>query len=156
ELKNSVIAGERVFVTSNSKRRIERISAALAEAAPERKRIEITSGTVDRGEVKRFIENPAKEALEYRVILTSPSLGTGIDISFEDDASHIDMVFGFFEAMITTHFDIDQQLARVRRPGQVKIWVSSRTARFDTAVDVIKRDNLRHNIYRNMLIDFDG
>jgi hypothetical protein len=57
--------------------------------------------------------------------------------------------------MITTHFDFDQQLARVRHPGAVSVWISPRTFKFDTAVDVIKSDILRDGLYKNLLADFD-
>ena len=104
---------------------------------------------------KAFIENPGKHALKYDLILTSPSLGTGVDIAFEEKSTHIDVVYGFFETRITTHFDFDQQLARVRHPGAVKVWVSPRTFKFDTAVDVVKKDILRDNLYKNLLVGFD-
>jgi hypothetical protein len=41
----------------------------------------------------------------------------------------IDCVYGFFEPFINTHTDIDQQLARVRNPGSVKVWF--KPGRFD-------------------------
>jgi hypothetical protein len=89
------------------------------------------------------------------LILTSPSLGTGVDIAFEEKSEQIDVVYGFFDALITTHFDFDQQLARVRHPGAVRVWITPRWFRFDTAVDVIKRDILRDGLYKNLLVDFD-
>ena len=118
-------------------------------------RATITSDSIDRPEVKAFIENPSEQALLYDLILTSPSLGTGIDITFEDQCQLIDVVYGFFDAMITTHFDFDQQLARVRHPGAVDVWVSPRWFRFDTAADVIKRDMLRSGMYNNLLVSID-
>ena len=99
--------------------------------------------------------NPSREALKYDLILTSPSLGTGVDISFDDQQQLIDVVYGFFESRVTTHFDCDQQLARVRQPGAVKVWLSPRTFRFDTAPDVVKKDILQANAYKNFLADFD-
>ena len=111
--------------------------------------IVVTSDTIDSEEVKKFIVNVKDKALDYAVIWTSPSLGTGVDITFPDKAKHIDVVFGFFDTPITTHFDCDQQIARVRHPGAVKVWVSSQRFNFDTALDVVRRDILEKSLYVN-------
>jgi hypothetical protein len=79
----------------------------------------VTSDTITKQEVKDFIIQAKKKATDYDVILTSPSLGTGVDISFPEGAQLIDVVFGFFEAQINSHFDFDQQLARVLTTGKL-------------------------------------
>ena len=99
--------------------------------------------------------NPGERALRYQAILTSPSLGTGIDITFPGQQKLVDVVFGFFETNITTHFDFDQQLARVRHPGSVKVWISPRRFRFDTSVEVIKGDIQLHGLYKSVLQGYD-
>ena len=65
---------------------------------------------------------------EIQVLMCSPSLGTGIDITFPDPQCleesglcKVDCVFGFFYPKVNTHTDMDQQLWRVRNPGQVKV-----------------------------------
>jgi hypothetical protein len=113
--------------------------------------IVITSDTVVREDVQDFIANVKTKALEYDVIITSPSLGTGVDISFPDKARLIDTVYGFFEAQVTTHLECDQQLARVRNPGAVKVWLNSRRFNYETNKDVIRRDLLRQGLYKNLL-----
>ena len=60
-----------------------------------------------------------------------------MDISFDDGIQHVDGVFGFFEARINTHFDIDQQLSRVRNPKYIKIWITPETFNFETEESVI-------------------
>jgi hypothetical protein len=155
DLKRSLAEGKRVFVTSNSKKRIDAISAAVAEDLKGVRQIKITSETAESDDVQAFIKNPGKRALSYDLILTSPSLGTGVDIAFEGRTKQIDVVYGFFDALLTTHFDFDQQLARVRHPGAIRVWLTPRWFRFDTAVDVIKRDILRDGLYKNLLVGFD-
>lgn len=155
EMKQYLSDGKRVFVTSNSKRRIDAIEAAVAIEIGGIRMIKITSDTVGSEVVKAFIADPKVAALRYDLMLTSPSLGTGVDIAFEDRQQLIDAVFGFFEAKINTHFDIDQQLARVRQPGAVKVWISPRTFRFDTALDVVKADIRQAGVYKNFLDKFD-
>ena len=155
ELKQILQRQKRAFVTSNSKRRIDNIEEAISEELAGIQTIKITSDTINADHVKAFIKNPRSEALRYDLILTSPSLGTGIDIAFEDQKTLIDVVFGFFETRITTHFDFDQQLARVRQPREVKVWISPKTFRFDTAEDVIKTELRREGMMKNCLDDYD-
>ena len=66
----------------------------------------------------------------------------------------IDVVFGFCEAQITTHLDFDQQLARVRHPKEVKVWVTPRRFHFETEFEVIKRDVLERSLFKNLLVGY--
>ena len=66
-------------------------------------------------------------------------MGTGIDITFPENISHVDGVYGLFEAKINTHFDIDQQLSRVRHPKYVRVWISPETFNFETETDPINQ-----------------
>ena len=94
ELKQILQRQKRAFVTSNSKRQIDNIEEAISEeSASGIQTIKITSDTINADHVKAFIKNPRSEALRYDLILTSPSLGTGIDIAFEDQKTLIDVVF---------------------------------------------------------------
>jgi hypothetical protein len=89
--------GKRVFVTSNSKTRIEQLTALIDEEFECKLRIiQVTSATTSNEEVRRLIDDVGVEALKYRAILTSPSMGTGVDITFGGDAEEFDVVYGFF------------------------------------------------------------
>jgi hypothetical protein len=100
------------------------------------------------------VANAAARAAAYDVILCSPSLGTGVDITFPGNAKLIDVVFGFCEPGINTHLDFDQQLARVRHPGAVKVWITPRCFNFETHLDVVRHDILRAGLYKDLLDDF--
>lgn len=151
-LKQSVADGKKCFVTSNSRTKIGKIAAALDhEFGSSRRQILITSHTTGSEEVQDFIADVRSKAREYDVVLCSPSIGTGVDISFPDKEKLIDVVFGFFEAKVTTHTDCDQQLARVRDPGAVKVWVSPRRFNFETNAEVVKHDLLKQSLYKNVL-----
>ena len=62
-----------------------------------------------------------------------------IDISFPDGRCEVDEVIGFFSPHVNKHTDIDQQLARVRNPGNVSVWFDVGTANYETSLDVIRR-----------------
>ena len=157
ELRQDVADGKRCFVTSNSRAKVETISSIIANADLDRtiKQLVITASTVNGEEQKAFIAAPRTEAPKYDVILTSPALGTGVDISFPGDVHSIDVVFGFFEPLITTHFDCDQQLGRVRKPRAVKVWISPRRYQFETDLAVVKKDIMVQSLFKNVLSGFD-
>ena len=155
ELRQAVAAGKRCFVTSNSKTKMVNLAAAIRDEFPKTKTIVITSDTrVNEAEVRQFIASPAKSAEAYDAVFASPSIGTGVDIAFPGKAQVFDVVFGFCEAQITTHLEFDQQLARVRHPGEVKVWVNPRRFHFETEFDVVKRDALERSLFKNLLIGY--
>ncbi|MBB5053458.1 hypothetical protein HNQ36_003449 [Afipia massiliensis] len=155
ELNTWAQSGRRLFVPSNSKRLLTRLNEGFKKKMPQVRTLLITSDTTGEEVVKAFIKNPRTETLKYDVIFASPTLGTGIDITFENNESLIDGVFGLFETGVSTHFEIDQQIWRVRHPGCVKVWVSPATYFFDTSRDVIQRDIQKNNLFMNTLSHFD-
>lgn len=140
DLMASLKDGKRCFLCSNSKNRVEGLVKQLCKIMPEKTAMVITSDNSQDPKVQDFIINIKEEALKYDLIAVSPSLSTGVDITFPDNAKLIDCVFGIFHAGINTHFDIDQQLCRVRHPGQVNVWVDNTTFSFETDANVIRHE----------------
>ncbi|MCJ2122403.1 hypothetical protein MKL11_07590 [Methylobacterium sp. J-077] len=156
DLLQAIADGKRCFVPANSKNLVVKLDAIIRERFGETRRvIMITSDTSGRPEAQDFIENAAARALTYDVILCSPSLGTGVDITFPDNAQRVDLVVGFCEPEINTHLDFDQQLARVRNPGTIKVWITSRRSNYETHLDVVRHDILRAGLYKDLLDGFD-
>jgi hypothetical protein len=143
-IKRSLENGERIFISSNSKKKIKTIEEMVrkvgSDLGVEIPRIMITSENSKSKNVQEFISNVKTEILKYQVVLSSPSLGTGIDITFKNKSKEIDVVFGLFENQINSHFEIDQQLGRVRHPKRVCVWVSPTRFEFETDLGVINDD----------------
>jgi hypothetical protein len=141
-----ISAGKRIFITTNSKRKAKSIGESITEFAKEtklsKKILIITAENSRSREIQYFISNIKKEILKYDVVVTSPSLGTGVDITFENGTRAIDGVYGLFESRVNSHFEIDQQLARVRNPGFVRVWISPQVFSFETEFDVVREDFL--------------
>lgn len=138
ELVAALNRHERCFVTTNSLTWTEGLAEQMAKATGRSlKSIVVNSKTSKSPEVQRFLAHIREEAPKYDLIIASPSMGTGIDITFDDDAQLIDTVFGFFETRVNTHFDIDQQLARVRNPKRINVWISPDTFNFETDPNAI-------------------
>lgn len=148
-IRSNIIAGKRAFVSSNSKSKIlaleksiEDLEQQLNIAIP---KITVTSENSKTEDVQKFITNIKNEILNYQVVLSSPSLGTGIDITFDNDDDLIDCVYGLYENRINTHTEIDQQLGRVRHPKEVRVWISPQRFNFETEFEVIKDEYLENN-----------
>jgi hypothetical protein len=147
-LEREVIAaikrGERCFITSNSKGYIDTIHRMIMNECGEDIVMRVITRDNSRDdETVSFLKDIKTEILKVQVLLGSPSIGTGIDITFPDGACLVDRVFGFFFSFINTHTDIDQQLSRVRNPGAVDVWISPTKFRFTSNVDVIMDDLAR-------------
>ena len=150
-LMSEAYAGKRIFVASNSKERIKKIQKSIDEQSSRAglkalKIFQITSENSREEQTQDFINNIKKRILKYDVILSSPSLGTGVDITFEGAESKIDIVYGFFENQINSHLEIDQQLARVRHPGDMRVWISPRKYNFEIELNVVKEDFIKNNL----------
>lgn len=131
---------ERCYVCTNSRAMAKKIHAQLQKDFPDLKTMLITAENSNEPDGQFFIQNIVAESPKYDLIVASPSLGTGIDITFPEEASLIDSVFGIFNARVNTHFDMDQQIARVRHPKNVHVWVSSEQYISETDPDIIAMD----------------
>jgi hypothetical protein len=158
ELEAALLRGEKCFLSANSKALCKGLHGQLTKKYPHLKALCITSDNSDEKDVQYFINHIKEEALKYDLVVASPTVGTGIDITFPDQAQLIDHVFGVFEARINTHFDIDQQLSRVRHPKHISVWVSPEQFYFETDPAVIKQDLacMEAEFRRLERIDADG
>ncbi len=157
-MKRDIQEGRRLFITSNSKNKILDIDQAIKEQFPDiaEKIITITSENSRTESIQKFIGNIKSESLKYQLILSSPSVGTGVDITFEGKRKEFDAVYGFFVNQVNTHFDIDQQLSRVRHPKEIKVWISPQTFNFETDSKIISNDLLISNLLANNVVGFDS
>ena len=153
-LHEHLAAGKRCFVCSNSKKRVDALTLALEMAYSEKAIYSITSDNSREHAAQEFLSNLPKSFLDYDCVLVSPAVGTGVDITFANEESLVDSVFGFFETQTTTHFDMDQQLCRVRHPGSVRVWVSSATYNFETDTEVIRQE-IVSSYGKESFVDFD-
>lgn len=156
DMLNSIKRGDRIFVACNSKRRVEELVASIhGEMGNDFPVFPITSENSGEDETINFIKNIKKAILDYRVLIVSPAVGTGIDITFPDNLSHVDGVYGVFYPKVNTHNDIDQQISRVRNPKYIKVWISPETYNFEYEVDPIRQELVESRIVAEALIEFE-
>ena len=157
DLFTSLERGERCFVCSNSKKLIDGLCLDIAKRSlRELKIIVVTSDNSQSIDIQNFLNDIKIQAQEYDAILSSPAMGTGIDITFPEDAQLIDSVYGFFETRINSHFDIDQQLARVRNPKRINVWISPEEFQFETDAEAIKAEIHAADNRHRVFLDIDS
>jgi Origin of replication binding protein len=148
-MKEKLREGKKIFFTSNSKSVVKDLASALKKErvlGRKVKLIAVTSENSSTNPVQHFINNIRTQISQYDIVLTSPSLSTGIDISFDNNASEIDCVFGIFENRINSHPEIDQQISRVRNPKEIHLWISPMKYNFETEFDVVEEDYLKNRL----------
>lgn len=153
EIFEDLHAGKRLYICSNSKKKIDVLANAIKEKFGAK--FPIISLTKDNSEDKKsthFIRHIKTEILNYQAVLTSPVLGTGVDITFPDAEKLVDGVYGLFEARVNTHTDIDQQLSRVRHPGFVRVWISPEKFNFETETDPIRQELAESGVVPDALV----
>jgi hypothetical protein len=159
EMLGDVRDGYKCFVATNSKRQAQDIERLLMRECPGRRIVTITSEN-SQSRVAQQLLSAIVEKLrnEIDVLIASPAMGTGVDITFLDAGENpevvVDRVFGLFEANITTHFDLDQHLMRVRHPGQVKVWVNRTELNYETDVACLIGELNRSLNRTNLLLGF--
>lgn len=140
DLRRSLQAGKRCYVTSNSKKFAEGLYESFSKVFKKKAFRLVVSELGDDEENRAFLMDVRTKILDYDCVMCSPSIGTGIDITFPNKAQKIDVVYGFFETDVNTHFDIDQQLGRVRHPGKVKVWINPKRQRLSLTAERIYQE----------------
>lgn len=156
---DAVLAGKKIFVATNSKKKAADLELAIKAVAPGARTRLVTADNAQSADVQRFLQKlPERYEHEVDALIASPALGTGVDISFRDEDGGprqvVGAVFGFFEANIVTHFDIDQHLMRVREPGEVHVWVSEQPMDYETDVACILEELRKATRDTNQILGF--
>ncbi|PTU28211.1 plasmid replication protein, CyRepA1 family [Stenotrophobium rhamnosiphilum] len=136
--------GTNLFVCCNSKKKAELIHGMLtATNATSLPVLLVTSDTRNTPAVIDFMIDPKKKFWDYSAIVSSPSLGSGVDLSLSFPSDSVGSprvaVYGYFINGVNSHTDIDQHLGRVRNPTQVLAWVSPEERDEESRLDEIKK-----------------
>ena len=171
----ALMSGQKIMVVSDSKRFIKKLeqsflvqifdstqSAENAESQsnsgkgihPPKLRIwSVHSDNSGSEENVAFIKDITNAVKNLDALFTSPSLGTGVDIS----EYHFDLVFGVFHGVSQTATECAQQLYRYRPKVPFHVWVAPRPpfGYKDTNATKIKERLLQSNSMTAFLIRID-
>lgn len=149
DLDRSINNGRSVFLATNSKNFVDEFSDYLT--SNKIKHTAITSDNSDTDITAEYLcwIGKAKNVRQNEVLLASPSLGTGVDIQ-----APFDVVYGLFEVNVTTHYDFDQQISRVRNAGEVNVWVGSQRYNECTDWATVKNNLIQNDKATRTLMDY--
>ena len=164
QISAALIQGEKIMVASDSKRFIKKLdksftikcseSSSSQSHTPQKWRIwSVHSDNSGSDENVAFIKDITNAVKNFDALFTSPSLGTGVDIS----EYHFDVVFGVFHGVSQTATECAQQLYRYRPKVPFHIWVAPRPpfGYKDTNATKIKERLLQTNEMTAFLLRID-
>nr|WP_225912926.1 plasmid replication protein, CyRepA1 family [Nostoc flagelliforme] len=164
QISAALMLGEKVMVASDSKRFIKKLdksftikcSESNSEKSQTHQKWRIWSVHSDNSgsdENVAFIKDITNAVKNFDALFTSPSLGTGVDIS----EYHFDLVFGVFHGVSQTATECAQQLYRYRPKVPFHIWVAPRPpfGYKDTNASKIKERLLQTNEMTAFLLRID-
>lgn len=178
KISAAVMTGQKVMVVSDSKRFIKKLEKSLltlqtvvqSDASPgvdinpisnspppqSRSNLRVWSIHSDNSgseENVAFIKDITNAIKNIDILLTSPSLGTGVDIS----QYHFDAVFGVFHGVSQTATECAQQLWRYRPKVPLHVWVAPKPpfGYLDTNPTKIKERLLQTNEITAFLLRID-
>jgi hypothetical protein len=165
QISAALMAGQKVMAASDSKRFIKKLEQSYSvqmEESPnpypartsQKWRIwSVHSDNSGSEENVAFIKDITNAVKNFDALFTSPSLGTGVDIS----EYHFDLVFGIFHGVSQTATECAQQLYRYRPKVPFHIWVAKRPpfGYKDTNASKIKERLLQTNEMTAFLLRID-
>ncbi|MCC5668937.1 DUF3854 domain-containing protein [Nostoc sp. CHAB 5784] len=145
QISAALMSGQKIMVASDSKRFIKKLEQSFlvqifdTESSPSENDLSQSNGGKGSHPAKRsiwsvhsdnsgseenvaFIKDITNAVKNLDALFTSPSLGTGVDIS----EYHFDVVFGVFHAVSQTATECAQQLYRYRPKVPFHVWVAKR------------------------------
>ncbi|WP_414573468.1 plasmid replication protein, CyRepA1 family [Nostoc sp. CCY 9925] len=178
QISAAIMIGQKVMVVSDSKRFIKKLEKSLLlhiELSPDADEIDSTTNSPSTTNNSRrlaklriwsvhsdnsgsdenvvFIKDITNAVKNIDILLTSPSLGTGVDIP----DYHFDLVFGVFHAISQTATECAQQLWRYRPKVPIHVWVAPKPpfGYLDTNPTKIKERLLQTNEITAFLLRID-
>ena len=164
QISAALMQGLKIMVASDSKRFIKKLdksftikceqsSSDQSHTAQKWRIWSVHSDNSGSEDNIAFIKDITNAVKNFDALFTSPSLGTGVDIS----EYHFDLVFGVFHGVSQTATECAQQLYRYRPKVPFHIWVAPRPpfGYQDTNASKIKERLLQTNEMTAFLLRID-
>ena len=117
---NALQRGESCYIACNTRRGAEDVHSFLSKFVKQQGHTKlITARYTGEQSVKSFIANINNEVKGYQLIVTSPSLSTGVDIQYPVDNAYL--IGDAFDGLMAS--DLVQTLWRCRNAGKYHSWV---------------------------------
>lgn len=120
-----VLAGNPTWIMTNSIRNCNEFEDKLKVLKPELRILKFHSEVVDADEldkINKFLISPNEEIFNYDVVITSPSVNTGLSV----EVDYVKEVFGIYELLPNGYAADDalQSMLRNRRTETINCWIA--------------------------------
>lgn len=143
----ALLDGKKLIVVSDSKRFIKKLERSLSNASFDRVKLvedlidededdnsassqpkiwALTSENSGSDENVALIKDITNSVKQFDVLLTSPTIGSGVDICGGKGEYHFDLIFGAFHAVSQPATECAQQLWRYRPNVPMHVWAAPR------------------------------
>jgi hypothetical protein len=144
QIYKDAAAGHKCFVACDTKEQVEQLGQRLNDISGLRI-LMVHGDNSDQQEQQQFINNVNELQKNYDVVIASPSLSTGIDIS-EPWFEKVYLIANKYKA---THQDLMQSVRRVRKVLQINFWINPTVSNLQEDAEWLRR---RHEKHIDMLI----
>ena len=153
QLETNLNKGQTAYVAINSRRQVHALALSLQKAWPALRVIAISSENSNTPEIQHFIKNINSEIERYDVVITSPSLGTGVSI----DTVYFDAVYLIGEAKTNTAADLHQMAGRVRtiKSGRVYCWIAPQVGQEITDPAILRQHAIQNWVDTGAMVNID-
>lgn len=139
-----------VVIPTNTRGMAKRLHHIFSEALGEAHVCVIHGGNSNDQEIQDFIRNINTAINTYKILIYSPSLGTGVDITADVRA-----VVGIFSYQPLAPADMHQMLGRCRKVRERHVWVHNIETDRETDWQTIYRQHEQSAMHTGLLCEFD-
>ncbi len=139
-----------VVIPTNSRSMAKKLYYIFSEALGEEAVQIIHGGNSNDHEIQNFIRNINEEIKKYKVLIYSPSLGTGVDIT-----TQVRAVVGVFSLQPLAPADMHQMLGRCRNVQERHVWVQNTHKNLETDWQAIYQRHELSAVNTGFLCDFN-
>jgi hypothetical protein len=140
-LLKEIAAHKRPYIFTDSKTEAKRLELFLQSLFPKKKIAVIHGDNSGEPDKALLVQHINQLAPQFDVLISTPSLGTGISI----DVEHFDCVYGIAHGGSLSATQFSQGLFRVRASVPISVWVSTRVMRGYRETNAVR---LRQNAVR--------
>lgn len=140
-----------IAIPANTPQEVQIARRLFSDHVPDEQIVAIWGENSESPEMQDVIENINDRLQDIRVLIYSPSLGSGIDIQRRALA-----VFGLFRNRPLSPADMLQMMGRVRRAGERHAWVQTLNGTAETDWQAIYEGIIRTAAYTAAICDFEA
>ncbi|WJW70462.1 hypothetical protein OZ401_005122 (plasmid) [Candidatus Chlorohelix allophototropha] len=143
--------GGKIYFACNSKSEVVIQTAIIKAQFPNLRVMSITSDNSNEEAIREFAKNLNENVIDYDILLASPSIGTGCDISVE----HFDYTFVIGARRSTNHRDLLQHMSRNRKAKAIFCWIDPTEENHPIDPEYYRKECVERAVDTGLIVGYD-